>query len=82
VLLPEEVALGRFRPEGYSDEIKLSDDARTAREDLLKADSAKLADGQPVSLITSPPAPEPEVKPPPATNVKPNEPGSESNPPA
>jgi phage-related protein (TIGR01555 family) len=36
-LLPEEAALSRFRPEGFGSEIKLSDEARQVREDVLKS---------------------------------------------
>lgn len=36
VITPEEVALQRFRPEGFSDEIQLTPEAKKAREDALK----------------------------------------------
>lgn len=42
-LLPEEAALSRFTPDGYGTEIRLSDEARQAREDGLKAGLEDLA---------------------------------------
>jgi hypothetical protein len=56
VLLPEEVALSRFRPEGYNDEIQLDDAARKSREALLKDDLQKLEAGDvtPPNPKTSP----------------------------
>jgi len=38
ILLPEESALHRFRPEGFDTEISLSDEAVKAREDLLEGE--------------------------------------------
>ena len=60
VLLPDEVALARFRPGGFDDELRLSKDAITARENALKTDLAKLAEPAPeVDPITGQPiAPE------------------------
>lgn len=55
-LLPEEVALSRFRPEGYGDDVKLEDNSRTAREKLLKSDLSKLGE-EPALLPGKPPVP-------------------------
>jgi phage-related protein (TIGR01555 family) len=43
VLTPEEVAISRFRPEGYSDEIQID---LEAREEALRAYEEKLASGE------------------------------------
>lgn len=43
ILLPEESALSRFTPEGYGEDIVLSEEARKAREDGLKAGLDDLA---------------------------------------
>lgn len=52
-LMPDEVALARFRPEGYDTELQLSEESIKARETALSADLGalalpKLAEGQPV----------------------------------
>jgi len=45
--LPEEVALSRFRPEGYNgDSIQMEKTARQAREKLLKDDVGKITTGE------------------------------------
>lgn len=45
VLTPDEVALHRFRPEGFSTEIQLSEEGIAARENQLKADLERLSAG-------------------------------------
>jgi phage-related protein (TIGR01555 family) len=44
-LTPAEHALSRFRPDGFEQEIQLSDDAKKAREDELKVDLTEIAKG-------------------------------------
>lgn len=44
VLLPDEVALARFRPEGFDNEIQLTDESKRAREAALAADLKTLTD--------------------------------------
>jgi len=46
VLLPEEVALSRFTPQGFGDEIVLSDKGRAERERVLDEDLAGMQGGQ------------------------------------
>lgn len=52
VLTPEEVALARFGGDDYGDDIKLTDEAKAAREDALNVDLDELAKG---SIETEPP---------------------------
>jgi phage-related protein (TIGR01555 family) len=47
VVLPEEIALARLRPEGFESEITLSEESVRARESVLKDELAKLESGQP-----------------------------------
>jgi phage-related protein (TIGR01555 family) len=46
VLLPDEVALARFRPGGFDDEIRLTPEGIKAREKALKADLDKIESGE------------------------------------
>jgi uncharacterized protein len=57
VFLPEEVAISRYRPEGYSNEISIDLDARKASLDV---ELEKLASGEelsPVGMAPQPPPP-------------------------
>ena len=47
VILPEEVALARLRPEGFESEIILSKESIQTRESVLKDELAKLEAGEP-----------------------------------
>ncbi|MBA3833602.1 MAG: DUF1073 domain-containing protein [Chthoniobacterales bacterium] len=47
ILTPEEVALARFGGDGYGENIRLSDEAKQAREGALSMDMEKLAEGDP-----------------------------------
>lgn len=42
IYLPEEVALNRSRPEGYGDQMMLTDEARKARETVIQEELAKI----------------------------------------
>lgn len=47
ILTPEEVALSRVTPNGFGDELVMSDEARAARERVLSEDLASMKGGAP-----------------------------------
>jgi hypothetical protein len=57
VVLPEEIALSRFRPEGWSAETQID---RDARESMLEADTAALAEPEPDDVPPTDETTEPE----------------------
>lgn len=56
VYLPEEIAISRSLPEGYGEEIKITDDARRSREQIIKDDLDKAESGEDEEENDSPPS--------------------------